>query len=133
MDEKISSSNFAYMSDAKWEKLFLHLCDISILEDFQKLVVFLKKLGGNDYVHNHIDLEHNHYAVLDKSLTNQMTSWGVLYRHIEFIEFPKSYKQFLNKYNQNLEKIKLEIEKIGIFEIEIEEKYLRIYGYKYKK
>ena len=63
----------------------------------------------------------------------------IVYKEIEWIEFPNEYEDWINENNrkagrkmisQDIEKIKLELEKIGQYDLEFYDNKIRLYGYK---
>jgi len=63
----------------------------------------------------------------------------IVYKEIEWIEFPNEYEGWVNEnnrkagrkiINQDIEKIKLELEKLGQYDLEFYDNKIRLYGYK---
>ena len=63
----------------------------------------------------------------------------ILYKEVEWIEFPNEYEDWINENNlkagkktfkQNIDEIKSELDKIGIFDMEFYDDKIRLYGYK---
>lgn len=113
------------MSDSKWERLLDRLTEV-----FE---------GGI-----HIDYKLIHEDSI-RSATFVTSDFGpfflepIVYREVEWIEFPRRYEDFVNPdnrkagqrfYDQNLDAILAGIQQIGQFEIEQTATGLRLYAYR---
>ena len=121
----IRESNFSsFMNNTKWEKLFENL-----IEEFDSVFIRFKLIGREKIEETEFDMvDFNPYFIEP-----------VLYKEIEWIEFPQKMlviknkrisRQTLSEYNQDTSKIENLINEIGIFDLEMDNGVLRLYGYK---
>jgi len=124
--DKIIEENYSvsYMNNTKWNKLIESLTD-----QLDKIYVNYKLIHSDEVNGN----------IFDSPDFEPFFIEPILYKEIEWIEFPKQYEDWKNENNrkagkqyftQNLEGIKYAIRKTGQFEMDTEENSLRIYGYK---
>ncbi|MCG8831499.1 DUF6678 family protein [Tenacibaculum finnmarkense] len=121
----IRESNFSsFMNNTKWEKLFENL-----IEEFDSVFIRFKLIGSEK-------IEETEFDMVDFS---PYFIEPVLYKEIEWIEFPQKMlmiknkrisRQTVSEYNQDTSKIENLINEIGIFDLEMDNGVLRLYGYK---
>ncbi|MDR1284609.1 MAG: hypothetical protein LBJ88_00210 [Campylobacteraceae bacterium] len=141
VNKKISSFENRFMSNSKWKRLFLTLFEnidivklCEVRDFFNPCFIFITTdLQSIDYG------KHVHNECIDKILLDNSLDGGdaCYYREIEYLEFLKYWKG--GKFGrlmtpkiiyQDTNKIKEIISKIGKFELEETEEYLRVIGYK---
>ncbi|CAM1346941.1 DUF6678 family protein [Tenacibaculum insulae] len=121
----IRESNFSsFMNNTKWGKLFENL-----IEEFDSVFIRFKLIGREKIEETEFDMvDFNPYFIEP-----------ALYKEIEWIEFPQKMliiknkrisRQTVSEYNQDTSKIENLINKIGIFDLEMNNGVLRLYGYK---
>ena len=121
----IHENNFSsFMNNSKWEKLFENL-----IEGFDSVFIRYKLIGREKIEETEFDMvDFNPYFIEP-----------VLYKEIEWIEFPQKMliinnkrisRQTISEYNQDASEIENLINKIGAFDLERSNGTLRLYGYK---
>jgi hypothetical protein len=125
IENRIRESNFSsFMNNTKWEKLFENL-----IEEFDSVFIRFKLIGREK-------IEETEFDMID---FNPYFIEPVLYKEIEWIEFPQKMliikkkrisRQTISEYNQDTSKIENFINEIGIFDLEMDNGVLRLYGYK---
>lgn len=121
LKEKYTAS---FMSNTKWIKVLTTLtntCD----------PIFLRyKLIYDDVITE---------SVFDMVDATPYFIEPIMYKEVEWIEFPKEYENWVNGNNlkagkkqikQDLEKIKQELGRLGKFDLEFYDGNIRLYGYK---
>ena len=112
------------MNNSKWEKLFGNL-----IEEFDSVFIRYKLIGREKIMETEFD-------IVD---FNPFFIEPILYKEIQWIEFPQEMQMIKNKrvsrqtiseYKQNTNKIESLINRIGVFDLENENGILRLYGYK---
>jgi hypothetical protein len=139
IEKRISSYENKYMNNSKWKKLFLTIfSNINIIKQceirdfFNSGYIYIKTNLNNieykNYIHNEC-IDNNLFSGSEYPVCN--------YKEIEYLEFAKYWNEEASGrllkqkiIEQDINKIKETISKIGIFEWEETEKYLRIIGYK---
>tara|TARA_B100000674_G_C37130480_1_gene597565 strand:- start:50 stop:481 length:432 start_codon:yes stop_codon:yes gene_type:complete len=124
----IIKSNYSasYLNDTKWEKLIESLTD-SLGEVFINY-----KLVYDNVIEGHL---------IDCVDFQPYFIEPITYQEVEWIEFPNSYEDWVNKnnlkagkkiYNQDLKKIKEELNKVGQFKIDNFGYSIKLYAYQVK-
>jgi hypothetical protein len=112
------------MNNSKWEKLLKNL-----IEEFDSVFIRFKLVGREK-------IEETNFDMVDVS---PYFMEPVLYKEIEWIEFPEKIlivknkrvtRQVISEYNQDITEIETVIHKIGVFDLESDGETLRLYGYK---
>ena len=121
IEEKYSAS---YMNNTKWNKLIEKLTD-----EIAQIYVNYKLIYSDEV---------NGFMFITPDFEPFFIE-PILYKEIEWIEFPTEYEDWVNEnnrkagkitYQQDLHKLNEEINKIGKFELETYEDSIRLYGYK---
>ena len=125
IDRLILENNFSsFMNDAKWEKLFENL-----VKEFDSVLIRYKLIGSEK-------IKETKYDIVD---FRPFFIEPVLYKEIEWIEFPQKVQIVINKrvsrqsiseLEQDVHKIENLINRIGVFDTEKENETLRLYAYK---
>jgi len=124
--EKIINENYkvSFMNNSKWEKLLNNLT-----EEFDSIFIRYKLIVGTEIkevLFNDVDFK-------------PFFIEPILYKEIEWIEFPKSVlyiqnkrisRQVISESQLDIEKIENAINRTGIFEMEKMHGTLRLFGYK---
>lgn len=112
------------MNNSKWEKLLANL-----IVEFDSIFIRYKLITGSEIKD----------AEFDDVDFKPFFIEPVLFKEVEWIEFPKSTLQIQNKRvsrqvvsesKQDVDKIEDAINQIGVFEMEMENGTLKVYGYK---
>jgi len=124
--DKVIKKSFsaAYMNNTKWYKLIEKLTD-----NFETVYLNYKLIYNNSVKGHHFDTADFEPFFLEP----------ILYKEIEWIEIPSNYESWVSTsnrkagkklYHQDLNEIKSEIDKIGNFELDVQEDKIRLYAYK---
>ena len=129
IDKKINEYENKFMSNAKWEKLFLTIyLNNDIIKNCEIIDFFSFTYR---YIKNNVEDYKNyiHRDCIDNILITGEHS--ISYREIEYIEFKKKWlEEKIGTMEQDTNKIKEIISKTGKYEWEETENHIRIYGYK---
>jgi hypothetical protein len=136
LDNRIEGFSGKFMNNAKWRKLFMALSENHDIIGKCRVKLVMRETP--------IDLpipSRDEYAsVFRKESVDDILTCGPFdFREIEWVEFPKQWiverqmrlvtlEPF--KYEQDILELKRIIDEIGLFEIEIDDKHLVLYGYK---
>lgn len=137
LEQITSSFSQSYMNNAKWEKVFTEI--INNRDLIKKCEIYdLLYSGINEIKWPIVDEQQKHITQTYISQDYTTSEYPkTLYKTIVYIEFPKYWsnqaKETLvleKRITQNTDKIKEKISKLGLFEWEEEEGYLRLMGYR---
>ncbi|CAM1341546.1 hypothetical protein TAESTU_30685 [Tenacibaculum aestuarii] len=112
------------MNNSKWEKLF-----DSLVKEFDSVFIKYKLIGREKVLETEFNFVDFYPFFIEP----------ILYKEIEWVEFPEKTlminnkrisKQTISEHSQDITKIKNLINKIGDFDIEKYNGFLRLYGYK---
>ena len=121
INEKFQTS---LMSDSKWEKLINRITD-----ELEEVFVKYKLIHSNEI----------HQTSFDSSDFKPFFIEPILYKEVEWVEFPAEYEAYANPdnlkagkkhYNQNLLLLEKTLSSIGKYEIEKNNEGIKIYAYK---
>lgn len=116
------------MSNSKWKRLIENIIENSSL--FQRIE--FKKIIDDRIGHLFID-ENTKYKLdywdFGFEGLNSLSGW-LLFKEIEFLRFPKTYKLQEGQIKQDTQKIKSIIDAIGKFDLDENEEFLFLYCYK---
>ncbi|MGG6230500.1 DUF6678 family protein [Tenacibaculum sp. SDUM215027] len=125
IEKIIRESNFSsFMNNSKWEKLLEIL-----IEKFDSLLIRYKLIGRDK-------ISETEFNIVDFS---PFFIEPILYKEIEWIEFPQEMitinnkrvsRQTISENHQNISEIEYLINKTGVFNLEKDNRTLKIYGYK---
>ena len=124
--EEIISKKFksSDMSNSKWDKLLKKLTDI-----FEEVHVNLKLIYDEKVEQTYIDIPDIKPFFIEP----------ILYKEVEWIEFPSMYEDYISRdnlkagkriYSQDIKKILKVINSIGKFKLDSKEDCIKIYAYK---
>ena len=125
IEKIIHESNFSsFMNNSKWEKLLEIL-----IEKFDSLLIRYKLIGRDK-------ISETVFNIVDFS---PFFIEPILYKEIEWIEFPqkmiminnkRASRQTISENHQNISEIENLINKTGVFNLEKDNGTIKLYGYK---